>query len=93
MSQQLSPFELPEVSHMTLYHKLGSLEAKIDAILLRMAEDRDNHKDEVIQLRAEHKNLNQRLAALEKWKWGVVGGASVVAVLFSFIIDTVKAIL
>lgn len=84
--------EAVSVSHTDLYRQLGSMEAKIDAILLRMAEDRGTYKDQLEALHEEHKNLGQRIAHLEKWRWGVVGGASVVAVLLTYTLDIIKVI-
>lgn len=55
----------PKPVDTNLYYLLGEINSKIDSLLTRTAEDREHVA-----------KLEGRIAALEKWKWLMVGSAS-----------------
>ena len=65
-----------DVSHSDIYHKLGSLEGKVETLILQLAERRD----EITGLFARLRNVEMRLA----WAVGVI---AFLAFLGPFLVD------
>lgn len=71
----MSPQE-SSVSHVEIYHKLGTLEGKLDALITRTTE-----------YRIDLQNAFDRLAILEKRLAWVMGAAVVVSALVPILIN------
>lgn len=73
----MSPQESP-VSHVEIYHKLGTLEGKLDALITRTTE-----------YRTDLQNAFDRLAVVEKRIAWVMGAAVVVSALMPIVINII----
>lgn len=73
----MSPQESP-VSHVEIYHKLGTLEGKLDALITRTNE-----------YRTDLQNAFDRLAVVEKRIAWVMGAAVVVSALMPIAINII----
>lgn len=73
----MSPQESP-VSHVEIYHKLGTLEGKLDALITRTTE-----------YRTDLQNAFDRLAVVEKRLAWVMGVAVVISALVPILINVI----
>ena len=67
-----------------LMDKMDQLENKIEERMRKAAEDSaKQHKDIQIDISTEIKGLESRIDTLERWKWLMLGGATVIGYLIS----------
>ena len=64
--------------------RLGALDARVDDVVLRVAEHRAEHQ-------SMHKELNGRLSILEKIIWGAGGVVASVSFVFGISVDWIKS--
>lgn len=70
----------PPVSHVDIYHKLGTLEGKLDALITRTTE-----------YRTDLQTAFDRLGVLENRMAWVMGGAFVISVFVPILINIISA--
>lgn len=68
------------ISHVDIYHRLGQLEAKLDAFLLRLA----SHEEELGKLEA-------RVASLERWRGWLLGAGAALGLFASIALDYLRS--
>lgn len=70
----------PPVSHVEIYHKLGTLEGKLDALITRTTE-----------YRSDLQSAFDRLTIIENRMAWVMGGAMVISILVPIVMNIVTA--
>lgn len=76
---ELTNLHTLNVSHNELYHKLGVIEGKLDALVGLEARIQNSLSD-----------VDSRISSLEKWRWVVIGATVTVATALSFALSVME---